>query len=124
MTTGELIVARLRASTAVTAIVVNRIFPAVAPQGAAAPRIVYTVVSDVPQNTLDGSAETRLRQIRLQVDCYAAKYVDAENLADAVDAVIGNLDAPGLSAWRENSTSLYDDEAELHRIMQEYTVWR
>lgn len=124
MTTGELITARLRASPVIVGLVGDRIFPNKAPEGEGTPRIVYTVVSDVPSNTLDGSVSGRLRQIRLQVDCYGEEYLHACELAEAVDEVLGNLDSPNLNAWRENSTDLYDDEARLHRVMQEYSVWR
>jgi hypothetical protein len=124
VTTGALIVAKLTASDAVTALVGDRIFPNMAPDGVSSPRIVYSVVSDVPENSLDGEVGKRLRRLRLQVDCYAVRHDTAEQLAEAVDEVLGNLDSPSLSGWRENSIDMYDDIAKLHRVLQEYTVWR
>ena len=119
-TFGEQIFSKLTAATAVTALVATRIYPNKAPQGAGAPRIVFLVVSDVPNNTLDGDVASRQRQARLQVDCYAEKYLDAQALAEAVDSVLGNLSGPGLSGWRENSTDLWDEEAQLHRVLMEF----
>lgn len=122
--TGQLIFQKLSGDATVASLVGTRIYPNKAREGDTGARIVYSVITDVPQNTLDGSVGTRLRSIRLQVDCYAPTYQLAAQVADAVDTVLGNLESPSLNAWRENSTDLYDDEAKLHRVLQEYAVWR
>jgi hypothetical protein len=59
------------------------IYPAVIPQGKPAPAIVYGVEQDEPLRTMDGAS--LYREARLDLDCYATKYVDAQAIADAVE---------------------------------------
>lgn len=124
MTTIEAVRAELAADAAVTALVGERIYPQVAPQGAAPPYVVMTVVSDVPSNTFDGSPATRLVQSRIQVDCYARMYREARAVADAVDGVLGALSRPDLIAQREMTQESYENDAELHRVSMDFLVWR
>lgn len=127
MTLMEQVQEKLVASPAVTALVATRIYPSVAPQGMASPRVVVTVVSDVPESTLNSAAEDELKTARVQVDCYAKQYLDAHAVATAVMAVLGNLarPAPELSAWLESGPlDFYDDSSGLHRVSSDYTVMR
>jgi hypothetical protein len=128
MNTGEVIFGVLSADPSVAYLVGTRIYPNVAPQG---PRptdsytaIVYQVISDVPQNAFTGDATDRLRNARVQIDCYARQYKDVQAIADAVDKVISALSRPDLSAWRESSRDYYDNEAQLHRVSMDVNVWR
>jgi hypothetical protein len=91
---GEAIRTELVADTAVTTLVGQQIYPNLAPQGTVPPYVVYTVISNVPSNTFTGAASDRLNEIRMQVDCYAKKYLDAQAIAEAVDNVISNLSRP------------------------------
>lgn len=122
--TVELLRAKLAADATVAGLVGTKIFPAVAPQGTVPPFIVCLEVSDVPENTLTGDASSTLRGVRVQIDCYAKSYSDAQAVADAVDAVVAALSTPQLSAWRELSRDLYDTEAKLHRVSMDVMVWR
>lgn len=124
MTTIEAIRAVLVADVPVNGIVSERVYPQVMPQGAALPAIVLTVVSDVPENTFDGTAADRLSARRLQVDCYAKSYLAAQNLAAAVDQALSSLQAHDLSAERDNARDLYDDPTEIYRVSMDFTVWR
>ncbi len=123
-TLGEAVRAKLVADPTVASLVVARVFPNLMPQGGAQPAIVYQVVSEVPENALTGDSTTRLVTARLQVDCYAKTYLEAHAVADAVDAVLSALSSPDLSAWREVSRDLYDNEAQLHRVSTDFTVQR
>lgn len=125
MTTGQLIFGALSGDSTVAYLVGTNIFPNVMPQG---PRptdtykgIVFQVISDVPQNTFEGSS---LRNARVQVDCYAKQYKDAQAVADAVDNALSSLSRPDLSAWRETSRDYYDNETQLHRVSMDLSVWR
>ncbi len=128
MTTGEVIQAALLANTTVVGLVGARIYPGLMPQSSTGavvtPAIVYTVVSDTPENSLVGGVDGRLSSIRLQVDCYAKKYLDAQSLAAAVDVVLSALSSAELAAWRDTSRDLYDDQAQLHRVSADYFVQR
>jgi len=101
----------------------TRIYPQVAPQGTTAPYAVLTVVSDVPENSFTSEVDELLRNARLQVDCYAATYLGAHQVARAVDVVVAGLSGSDLSAVRESSRDLYDDEAQLHRVSMDFSVW-
>lgn len=122
MTVVQAIRAQLIASSAVTALVSTRIFPQYIPQGQPVPAVVLTLISEVPVNSFDGSAETRLRQARIQVDAYAKGYLEAHAIASAADLVIANLAAHDLSAYRETTQDLYEVETQLHRVSSDYFV--
>jgi hypothetical protein len=121
---GEAIRTELVADTAVTTLVGQQIYPNLAPQGTVPPYVVYTVISNVPSNTFTGAASDRLNEIRMQVDCYAKKYLDAQAIAEAVDNVISNLSRPDLCGQRENSRDLYDNEAQFHRVQIDFFIQR
>ncbi len=124
MTTGEAIRAVLVADAAVAALVSTRVFPSLIPQGSTMPAIVFAVVSDVPENALTGDSTTRLVNARVQIDCYSKTYLEAHAVSAAVDVVLSALSSPDLSAWREISRDLYDDEAQLHRVSMDFAVIR
>lgn len=123
MTTLEAIRAELVAAAGVTALVGQRLYPMLLPQGATLPAIVLTAVSDVPLNAVEGLPAERLREVRLQVDAYATTYLVAHQVAEAVNLVVAALNRHDLSAQREGSEDLYDDEAQLFRVSADFTVW-
>lgn len=124
MVVGEAILAALLADATVVGLVGSRIYPNLAPQGTPAPFVVFRVVSDVPDNTLTGSASSTIVNSRVQIDAYAKRYLDAHQAADAVDVVLSALAQVGLSAWREVTRDLYDNETGLHRVSADFSVFR
>jgi hypothetical protein len=77
----EALVTRLLADATVAAAVGTRIYPLVAPQGAAMPHIVYQRISGPRVHTHQGSD---LAHPRFQFACNAATYAAAKALANAV----------------------------------------
>ena len=124
MTTLEAIRARLVAASSVTDLVNQRVYPQVMPQPPTLPAVVITVVAELPQNSFTGAAATRLLEARVQIDCYAKTYLEAHQVADAVDAVVADLNDVDLSATRESAQDLYENETQLHRVLLDYLVWR
>lgn len=122
MTTLETIRARLAADATVEELVEDRIYPQVLPQGSTMPAIALTVIDEMPINALTGDPATRLKRARVQVDCYAETYLKAHDVAMAVDNVISALSDPDLSAYRESSEDLYDDETQLYRVSSDFLV--
>jgi hypothetical protein len=122
MTVVERIRTLLIADISLAALVGARIYPQYIPQGSTLPAVVLTAVSDVPYTSFTGSSTTDLRSVRLQVDSYATRYLDAHAVADAVDAVIANLASSDLQANRESMGDLYEDETQLHRVTADYFV--
>lgn len=122
MTVLEAIRARLVADATVQSLVENRIYPQVIPQGSLMPAVVLSVIDERPINSLTGDPSTRLKRARLQVDCYAETYLEAHDVFDAVDNVISSLSDPELSAHRELSEDLYEDETQLYRVSSDFIV--
>lgn len=120
---GDAVWAALKNDATVASLVASRIYPNKMPQGPRAvdyTAIVFLVVSDVPANALTGDASDRLRNARVQLDCYAKSYETVQEIADAVDEVATST----LEGWRETSRDLYDDEDELHRVSMDVLFWR
>ena len=121
----EAVLAELKESSAVVALLGDRMYPVKAPQSvveSGQPFATLTVISDVPVSTFDGAPADLLRQARVQIDSYASRYKVAHQVADAIDVVVAGLSSPDLSAIRENSQDLYDDEEELYRVTADYFV--
>lgn len=120
-------VAKLKATAGVTALVGTRVHPLFAPTNTL-PAIVYEVLSDVPENYSSGATTTK--NMRIEVGCYASTYAGAHALADAVEAA--------LSGWTDGSGDVWhlesavDDAGEIqaganvltfYAVIQQYQVW-
>ena len=122
------LVAKLKATAAVTALVSTRIYPMLRPQGTALPAIVYGVTSNTPTNTAGGSSTTR--EMRITIDCLAGTYAGAWALANAVrDTLSGWVDSSG-DVWHLDSEN--DGPGDLgpgqeeyvgYSVSQDYLVW-
>ena len=77
--------ALLLGDTTVTQLSGGRVYPLVLPEDAPQPAIVYGTVGGNGDQQLDGIGTRRLR---MQIDCYASRYKDAESLRTAVCAVL------------------------------------
>lgn len=106
----------------VSALVGNRICPVTLPQGTAFPAIVYSEVNINPNYTKD--ANSRLDQVRVQIDCLALTYEDTASLADAVREAL-NVVSPGeyngvnvFYIQFDNQQEFFDDAADFNGIMQ------
>lgn len=126
MSLGAQIFTRLSAAPGVAALVGSRVFPNELPQDVVVPALVYVVVADRPESSLTGAVASLLRAARVQVDAYARTSLAAHQLADAVEAAIGDLrePSPGLSVELEASRDLFDHETRFYRVQMEFTVWR
>lgn len=60
-------------------------------QGVPVPRVVLTMVSDVPDMTHDGPSG--YRQSRVQIDVYGASYGAAKDVARKIEAALSGLRA-------------------------------
>lgn len=86
----EALVARLKQSPAVTALIGSgddaRVYPVELPQAEAFPAITYQVISGAPVRTTDGPRD--LAFAHLQVDCWATTYAAVLSLRNAVRRAI------------------------------------
>lgn len=114
------IFALLKAAPAVTAIVgVNptKVFRhGVAPQGTVAPYVVWTVISDVPENSL--SELPSMDSVTVQVDSYS---LTDQGVVDLAAAVRSALEPHG------HMTGMPIDQQEpdtkLYRIALQFDIW-
>lgn len=118
---GADIFSLLRANSAVVALVGDRIYPLVRPQGSALPAIVFTVVDDLPVNSL-GGATSGLVDALVQFDCYAKTYVSAHAVAKAVSDMLSKRVADP-AAVRQAKRDGYEDETELYRVSMDFSMW-
>lgn len=79
----------LLADAGVAALVGPRIRPGFLAQGEGTPALVVNKISGAPMVTMGGPAG--LAEARMQVDCYAATWLQAEALADAVKAALSAI---------------------------------
>lgn len=96
----------------------DRVYPTLAKEGAALPRITYQRVSTEPQNTLGGHA--LIDRVQVQFDCWASSPLGAALLARQLRLALS--DAP----FKPTFTSQYDGfeaESRLYRHTLEMSCW-
>jgi len=106
MTIQEGLLDYLLDQSAITAIVSQRIYPMVVPQGQPLPSITLQKISEQENYHLGGT--TSLRVARMQIDCYAATPKAASDLSELVRTamstqrlLMGTVEVT--SVFRENS---------------------
>jgi hypothetical protein len=131
------IYAVLAADDAVKAIVITRIYPAMVPQGAVFPCLVYHQVAGEREHTMQGP--NGLRQSRYQITAWgkmtdaAAAYAGAKALADAVRLALdgsygtwSGVAVQGCSLMDETDVVEASPELETLRavgVAQVYEIW-
>ena len=109
----------------VTAEIESRIFPAPMPQGTTLPAETYTDISDVPFYT--NANDSCYRQIRMQLDAWAATRRESVRVDQAVRAAMSGYSGK----WggreigmvkRANSSSHYETETKLWRVRSDYLI--
>lgn len=115
--------AHLQGASAISALTDDRIYPVLRPQGAGLPAVTYQIIARDHQVNLDGG-DSSLRQLRVQLDCWARSHEDAMNL---LDAVIARLDTAA-SSFRAvliagAGDEDYEPETKLYRRTQDFSCW-
>lgn len=122
MTFGEKLRTALLRNAAVVTAVNSRVFPVRLPSDVTLPAIRYSVVSDIPTNSLAGSTG-KLRKARVQIDCYARTYLDAQELADAVAGALATITDFGFTSMQLSRRDQYEDESKLFGVSQDFSMW-
>lgn len=119
----------------IAVIVGTRVYPIIMPQGVVQPSIVYTRVSGVGDNHMEGPSG--LSRPRFQVDCWAQSIDVAVTLANLVKERIDGF--RGTWLWGEDSPAEgivvqgvfyameredFDSEAGMYRVSRDYFVWQ
>lgn len=128
MSTAAAIYAQLSGFAGLTALVGTRIYPVEAPANVTRPYVVFVAISSVRLNHLSGPAE--VANPRVQVDAYAARYIDAQAISDqvraALDGFAGTVGGVAvLSSACIDGRDFYEDAANppLHRASLDFSVW-
>lgn len=118
--------AALTGAPALTALVASRVFPDVLPQEVEMPALRVTVISDVPESSLNGAQASALANARVQVDAYAKTREQSREVAEAVKAAMDlkSAKAGGFDCWFASSGNLFDDATQDYRIRMDFNVWR
>lgn len=96
----------------------DRIYPEVAPEDAALPRITYGRVSTTPQNGLGGHSGLDL--VVMQLDMWAATRAQTLALDREVQALLSGKDFKALPTARYDS---FEGSTHLYRRTVEYSMW-
>ena len=125
MKVGAAIYSLLVNNSAVSALVGTRIYPELAEEGAFAPYIVYSVVSNTPSDTKDG---TPIDEAQLEIFSVGNTYAAANDLADKVRAaldrksqiVVGTVTVQ--SIHYTNEVVEVSEKRDLYISVQDYTT--
>lgn len=116
----------LTGNVPLAALVGTRVFPDQLPQETQVPALVVTVISDVPESSLDGASSAAVSNALVQVDVYAKTREETRAVAtavkDAMDLKTGSTG--GFDCWPSSAGNLFDDETQHYRIRMDFNVWR
>lgn len=98
-----------------------RVFPDFAPEGTAAPYVVYALIGGRPLAYVDGALPD-LRNAEVQVSVWASTRAAANTLLLSIEAALvqsATLNARPSSGMAND----YDDGAALRGATQDFTIW-
>ena len=110
----------LREDAGLSALVGNKVFALVIPQGTKLPCITFQRIGGMPANTLSG--HSGLEEIDLQIDVWARDYDEAKAIAKAIRAAMPPS-GPRFSAHLIEDQDLYEDGTNYFRVNMEFKVW-
>lgn len=106
---------------ALQALVDGRVYPEVAPEESAIPRIVYQQVGGMGFAYQESTLPDH-ENVRLQIVTWGDDRENVTALAKLVEAAI--LAAPALQATPlGNRTSLYEEDTRLRGALQQFSIW-
>lgn len=126
----EGIIAKLLATSGVTALVATRVYPGRRPQASALPAIDLARISGAPLYSNDG--ETGLESARVEINCWGSSYSSAKTVAravkDALSAFFGTVGGVNfqyilLEDERDLSETGSNQADYLYRMSLDFTVW-
>jgi hypothetical protein len=104
---------------AIKALASGRVYPDVAPSGAAKPYIVYQGVGGVEETTFDG-ADT-LQNCRMQVSVWATSRSEATAIIQQVRAALTAEPVRGVPIGAP--VPVFEDDTKLYGSQQDYSIW-
>jgi hypothetical protein len=112
--------------SALTGLVGGRCYPNtfIQPDGSLPtwPAIRYTVISTDPTPDIEGTADTLLDDVRVQIDFVAKTYGGALTLSHQAIAAINAISPPALR--EPGGFQTYDAETKTHRVAHEFVFYQ
>lgn len=99
----------------------GRCYPLNAPDKVATPYIVFSVISDVTENTLDG--DTGMSNARVQIDTYGTGYAQVKALAGKGGTIRSAMAGASFSNIHLSSRDLYENDTQLYRTSSDFSIW-
>lgn len=117
--------AKIIGDAAVAAIIGEKCYPVIAPQKAAVPFVIVSIVNVDPNDSKSGVSEVDV--FRVQVDSYASTYDVCQDLDKKVRTSIDKFMGESSSIYVDgvryiNSQDLYEDESGEYRRSSDYVV--
>ena len=117
--------AKLIGDAAVEALIGAKCYPGVAPQKAAVPFVVLSVVGNDPNDTKSGVSD--VDAFRIQIDSYAASYDGCQDLdrkcRTAIDKYMGTSSGIYIDGVRYlSSQDFFENDPQEYRRSSDYTV--
>lgn len=97
----------------------GRISPQVMPQGSAKPALVYTVISDADEHSLEGGSCAGI--MRVQIDIYAKTYAEAKTIKEEVKTSLYSF---AYKPYELNTYDGFDEEREFSRQIIDFKIRR
>jgi hypothetical protein len=113
MTVETALYSTLAGTSGVSALVSTRIYPGIAPESAAMPYIVYSLVGTDRLATLLGSGDYARK--RMQIECVATTYAGSKALASAVVAALQS------NGYQQSEYDLYDDVSQRYSCLIDWS---
>ncbi len=111
----------LLAQPAIAALIGERVYPLVLPQGAALPAITYQRISSVRESSHEGPSG--LAHPRFQLNCWSGTYAGARAMADAVRPSVNATRSLGQATFLVDDHDDYDPETGLYRVILDVILW-
>jgi hypothetical protein len=96
----------------------GRCYPLTAPDPVVKPYIVFQVVSNIPEVTLDGVTDTENR--RVQIDIYDKSYGAMKTLELLTKAAMESAAFINIPLASRES---YETDTQLYRVSIDYSIW-
>ena len=108
------------------ALVSGRVYPMTSPEGCAFPFCVYNRINADRVQSLQGS--DGLTNYAIQVDHLADTYAEVKSMADAarqaLEAMTGTINTVVVgSCLITREQDQFNDQANIYRVIQEFSVW-
>jgi hypothetical protein len=126
------LVTKLTTTAGLTALISTRVYLERIPQGGTLPCLTYQRISTPRVLTHDTSGSAGTAYPRFQFDAWAATYLSAKAITDALRAALNGFKGTITSgadtvvvqaALIDTETSAPDLEADLARVRSEYVIW-